>query len=115
MGVEHHERLRLLPQMLQQQDQGRVLEDLGVVPGMVGVAIIHGRRRIRAGSVDPPRLAVELHDAGRPAMELHGDRVLRRGIGHQVVGPRLGVVLGTVADQVGGMRPPVARVLADTP
>ncbi len=41
MGIDHAEALILLPQMLEQQGEGRVFEHIGEVTGVIGVTVVH--------------------------------------------------------------------------
>ena len=51
MGVDHAERRRLAAQIMQDAAKHRMLEHIGEIAGMEGVAIIHGPL---AGSAHQP-------------------------------------------------------------
>ena len=51
MGVDDRERLRLPAQMFEQHDQHRVLEHLGVVARVIGVAVVHSCSLFPGGKV----------------------------------------------------------------
>ena len=48
MRVDHPERRGLLAQMHEDPREHRVLDHVGEIPGMEGVAVIHGCRRMGA-------------------------------------------------------------------
>ncbi len=41
MAVDHGEGLVLLPEMQQRRHQRQMLDDIGEIPGVIGVAVIH--------------------------------------------------------------------------